>query len=74
MRLTDGIQRVLPLRLPLNFQEVYVAGLDHRLDRSLTQEQLEIKPRDLDGTLIDTIHWMVGKGCLSRRLGGSLGR
>ena len=74
MRLTDGIQRVLPLRLPVNFQAVYVAGLDHRLDSSLTQKQLGIRPRDLDETLVDTIRWMVEKGCLSRRLAGSLGR
>ena len=74
MRLTDAIQRVLPLRLPVNFQAVYVAGLDHRLDSSLTQKQLGIKPRDLDQTLIDTIRWMVEKGCLSRKLAGSLGR
>ena len=39
MRLTDAIQRVLPLRLPFNFQAVYVAGLDHRLDSSLTQNR-----------------------------------
>ena len=74
MRLTDGIQRVLPLRLPVNFQAVYVACLDHRLDSSFTQEKLGIKPRYLDETLIDTIQWMVEKGCLSRRLAGSLGR
>ncbi len=73
MRLTDGIQRILPLRLPVNFQAVYVAGLDHQLDSSLTQEQLGITPRDLDETLIDTVRWMVEKGCLSRRLAGSLG-
>ena len=72
MRLTDGIQRVLPLRLPVNFQAVYVAGLDHRLDSSLTQEQLGITPRDLDETLIDTLRWMVEKGCLNPRLAGAL--
>ncbi len=73
MRLTDAIQRVLPLRLPFNFQAVYVAGLDHRLDSSLTQKQFGIKPRDLDETLIGTLRWMVEKGCLSPRLAGSLG-
>lgn len=72
MRFADWMQRLLPLRLPVNFQATYVASLAHTSDDSSTRADFGIEPRPLEDTLSDTIRWMAQQGHLSAKLAGRL--
>ena len=64
MRLVDTAQRMLPFRLPWNYQAVYVFGLHYRSDDSLTRRSFDLAPRSLSETIADTIRWMAESGRL----------
>ncbi len=72
MRLFDWSQYVLPFRLPVNYQAVYVTGLSSRMDDSATRSEFGIEPRPIEETLADTIRWMAQDGHLKPRLAGGL--
>jgi len=72
MRALDSLQRLLPFRLPFNFQGVYSANLGHRCDDSATRNDFGIEPRPLAETMADTIRWMAQQGYIDARLVGSL--
>jgi len=65
MKVADWIQRLLPFRLPVNFQAVYVSALAHSCDDSAARTDLGIEPLPLEDTLSDTVRWMVQQGHLS---------
>jgi len=70
--LADALQLLLPFRLPLNHESVYIGALNHRVDDSATRRELGLEPRDLKETLADALRWMVDAGHLSRKLVGAL--
>ena len=72
MLLADALQLVLPFRLPLNHESVYVGSLNHPVDDSATREEFVLQPKDLHETMTDALRWMVDSGHLPRGLVGSL--
>ena len=71
-RLLDALQAVLPVRLPLNSQAIYTAGLQHRVDDSASRRDFGLAPRPLDETMGDQLRWMVASGRLSPKATGRL--
>lgn len=71
-RLADLAQRVLPFRLPLNFEGLYVTSLAARFDDSRTREDLAFAPRDPRDTFADTVRWLLEKGHISPKHAGKL--
>lgn len=72
MLVVDALQRLLPFRIPVNRQAVYVGSLGHTVDDAPAREEYGIQPQALDDTVADTIRWMVETGHLSARLAGRL--
>jgi dihydroflavonol-4-reductase len=71
-RLLDALQTILPVRLPFNFQAIYIVGLQHRVDDSATRRDFGLAARPLDETVGDQLRWMVGSGRLSPKAAGRL--
>ncbi len=71
-RALDSLQRLLPFRLPYNFQAVYCVDLGHRSDDSTTRSDFGIEPRPLSETITDTVRWLAQQGHVAPRLIGSL--
>ncbi|MGQ9777809.1 MAG: SDR family NAD(P)-dependent oxidoreductase [Thermodesulfobacteriota bacterium] len=74
MQTLDWLQLILPFRLPVNYQAVYMTGLFAKMDDSATRKEFGIEPKPLDETFFDTIKWMVETGHLSPRLAGRLAK
>ena len=72
MRVVDSVQLISPIRMPFNFQAVYVGALNHKADDSLTRREFGIEPNPLDQVFADTIRWMYENNHLSRKLAGHL--
>lgn len=72
MQICDWLQLLVPFRLPVNYQMVYVTALSSTMDDSITRKEFGIEPRPLEQTFADTIRWMVEAGHLSPRLAGKL--
>jgi dihydroflavonol-4-reductase len=74
-RVADLMQRLLPARLPVNHEGIWVASLQPHCDDSRTASELGITARDLRVTLTDTVHWLTDQGYLpaARAAGGSPG-
>ncbi len=47
MRVVDRVQLISPIRMPFNFQAVYVGALNHKTDDSLTRGEFGIEPTQL---------------------------
>jgi len=73
LRALDNLQRILPNRLPVNYQEAYGSSLGSRMDDAATRRDFNLSPRPLKETFADTITWMVQAGHLSPKLAGRLG-
>lgn len=71
-RLADLAQRVLPFRLPLNFEGFYFLSLEAHYDDSRTREELGYAPRDPRDTFTDTIRWLLEAGHISPKQAGKL--
>lgn len=71
-RLADLAQRVLPFRLPLNFEGLHSLSLDARFDDSRTREELGYAPRDTRETFSDTVRWLLEQGRISAKQAGKL--
>ena len=72
MRMVDAMQFISPIRLPFNFQAVYIAALNHKADDSLTRTEFGIEARPIEQSIADTVRWMHERNHLSRRLAGRL--
>jgi dihydroflavonol-4-reductase len=68
----DGLQRLVPRRLPFGYQGSWIITHCRGTDDSTARDQLGVAPPPLDETLGDTIRWMVKAGHLPARLAGKL--
>ena len=73
-RLADLAHRVLPFRLPLNFEGFYFLSLEAHYDDSRTRKELGLAPRDPRDTFTDTIRWLLEAGHISPKQAGKLAR
>ncbi len=71
-RLADLAQRVIPFRLPLNFEGIYTTSLEARSDDSRTREELGFAPRAPRDTFADTVRWLLEAGHISPKQAGKL--
>ena len=61
-RLADLMQHLVPGRVPLGHEGIWIAALQTRCDDSRTVTELGITPRDLRVTLTDTVRWLADQG------------
>jgi len=72
VRGVDALQHISPIRIPVNYQAVYVAALNHTIDDSPARTEFGIVPKPIEELVADTIRWMYSASHLSRRLAGGL--
>ena len=66
------IQRIVPVHIPFEFEGAYFCGCAARSDGTGTRTELGVAPRDIQGTLADSVRWLVEQGHISRRQAGQL--
>jgi nucleoside-diphosphate-sugar epimerase len=66
----DVVQRILPFRLPINYQAIYSSARANGIDDSGTRREFGIVPRTLDQTVEDQLAWMVRSHRIAARLAG----
>jgi nucleoside-diphosphate-sugar epimerase len=71
-RVADVVQRRVRTRLPWSAENIWIMNCDARCDDSKTREEFQLEPRPLRETFVDTVHWMVEAGQLTRREAGCL--
>jgi dihydroflavonol-4-reductase len=64
-RMGDLVQHIVPGRVPLGHEGMWIAALQPHCDDSRTVKELGITPRDLRATLADTVRWLAGQGHIS---------
>jgi nucleoside-diphosphate-sugar epimerase len=69
-RALDVVQRILPFRLPISYQPIYLVARANRMDDSGTRREFGIVPRTLDQTVADQLAWMVRSRRIGARLAG----
>jgi nucleoside-diphosphate-sugar epimerase len=69
-RAVDVGQRILPFRLPINYQQIYLVAQANRMDASDTRREFGLVPRTLDQTVEDQLAWMVRSRRIAARLAG----
>jgi dihydroflavonol-4-reductase len=68
----DGLQRLIPWRLPFGYQEPWVVTHCPGTDDTTTLDELGLEPPPVEETLGATIRWMVEAGHLPAKLAGKL--
>jgi nucleoside-diphosphate-sugar epimerase len=71
-RAMDGLQRMIPARLPFGHQGAWIITRGAHTDDAATNRELGVEPPPLDQTLTDTIRWMVQAGHLPPKLAGDV--
>ena len=71
-RMADLLQRRLRARLPWSGESIWIMNCDARCDDSRTREELQLEPRPLRETFVDTVQWLVEVGHLTPREAGRL--
>jgi dihydroflavonol-4-reductase len=71
-RAADRVQRRLRTRLPWSAESIWIVNCDARCDDSKTRDELQLEPRPLRETFVDTVHWLVEAGHLAPRQAGRL--
>jgi UDP-glucose 4-epimerase len=71
-RMADVVQRRLRTRLPWSAENIWIMNCDARCDDSKTRDELQLEPRPLRETFVDTVRWLVEVGHLTRREAGRL--
>jgi hypothetical protein len=71
-RAADVVQRRVRTRLPWSAESIWIMNCAARCDDSKTQEELQLQPRPLRETFVDTVGWLVEVGHLTRREAGRL--
>jgi nucleoside-diphosphate-sugar epimerase len=64
-RMADLVQHIVPGRVPLGYEGMWIAALQPHCDDSRTVQELGITPRELRVTLADTVRWLADQGHLS---------
>jgi dihydroflavonol-4-reductase len=72
-RTADVVQRRLKTRLPWSGEGIWVVNCDAQCDDSKTRDELQLEPRPLQETFVDTVRWLVDTGHLTPRKAGRLG-
>ena len=74
-RVADLMQRLIPGRLPVSHEGIWISALQPHCDDSRTASELGITSRDLRVTLADTVQWLAEQGHLpvAWAAGGSSG-
>jgi nucleoside-diphosphate-sugar epimerase len=71
-RTADLVQPRLRVRLPWSGESIWIMNCDARCDDSTTREELQLEPRPLRETFVDTVRWLVQVGHLTPRKAGRL--
>ena len=71
-RTADLVQRRLRTQLPWSGESIWILNCDARCDDSKTRDELQLDPRPLQKTFVDTVHWLVEAGHLTPREAGRL--
>jgi nucleoside-diphosphate-sugar epimerase len=71
-RTADLVQRRVRTRLPWSAESIWIINCDARCDDSKTRDELQLDPRPLQKTFVDTVHWLVEAGHLTPREAGRL--
>jgi len=69
-RAADVVQRLIPARLPISAEAIYVLVCDLRFDASRTRRELGISPRPLAQTLAEMVPWLVDRGLIRGSVAG----
>jgi dihydroflavonol-4-reductase len=64
-RTADLVQRRLRARLPWSGESIWIMNCDARCDDSKTRDELQLEPRPLRETFVDTVQWLVEMGHLA---------
>ena len=59
-RAADAVQRIVPTRLPINYQAPWTLTHAAPLGGSATEEQLGVRFRDAEESVRDTARWLLG--------------
>ncbi|HEV2344492.1 MAG TPA: NAD-dependent epimerase/dehydratase family protein [Actinocrinis sp.] len=71
-RLTEWMQRIVPMHIPIEYGAIYTCLVSKPVDTSATKELLEGGQQfDLKRSLTDAVRWLYGKGLISRRMAGT---
>jgi nucleoside-diphosphate-sugar epimerase len=68
----DLAQRRLRTRLPWSGESIWIMNCDARCDDAKTRDELQLEPRPLRETFVDTVRWLVEVGHLAAREAGRL--
>jgi len=71
-RVSDTLQRALPIRLLFSHEQPYVLHSTPRTDSSRTRAELGVEPPPAEQSLRDTIAWLVAAGHLPAKAAGRL--
>ena len=71
-RAADALQRMLPVRLPINFEGPWLVANGRPVDPSATIAELGVSFRPLEESIADTYRWLWQAGLISRRQAGRL--
>jgi dihydroflavonol-4-reductase len=66
------IQRIVPVHIPVEFEGIYLYRCAARCDDTKTRQELDVAPRDIQVTLVDSVRWLLEQGHISRRQAGQL--
>jgi dihydroflavonol-4-reductase len=72
-RMADVAQRRLKTRLPWSGEGMWIVNCNAHCDDSKTRDELQLEPRPLQETFVDTVRWLVETGHLTPREAGRLG-
>jgi len=71
-RAADLAQRVLPIRLPINYEGLWLMANRAQADASGTERDVGVRFRPPAESLDDTYRWLSASGLVSRRQAGRL--
>jgi nucleoside-diphosphate-sugar epimerase len=71
-RAADVVQRRLKTRLPWSAEGIWIVNCDAHFDDSKTRDELQLEPRPLRETFVDTVRWLVEAGHLTPREAGRI--
>jgi hypothetical protein len=66
----SGVQRVIPIHVPVEYEGVLIYRYDTRCDDSRARLELGVRPRPLATTYADTVRWLHATGQVADRQAG----
>ena len=58
----DLVARISRRPMPLSYADAWITSLAPRCDDSRTREELDVEPRDIRATVMDTLRWLAEDG------------